>query len=323
MKEEMSPANSRPELKTRQFEFTYKATIRGVPNSTNLLNVWIPYPTTDANQEVHDIRVTAPVTGTVYTEPKYHNAIMHFTIRNPHAQEIDVELSFKVNRSEDFRKDFANVRHAAVGAIDPHLGMYLNPDKLVPINGQVVSWAHDVIKDKDTDLEKAKAIYDHAATTITYDRSGEGWGRGDILYACDVKRGNCTDFHAVFIGLCRAVGIPARFIIGIPLPAKKGEGEIRGYHCWAEFYLNGCGWIPVDVSEASKHPEKRDYFFGANDENRVQFSVGRDIVLRPRQQSDPLNYFIYPHAEADGKPVETIRCAFLYRDVEDYSQAHM
>ena len=128
---------------------------------------------------------------------------------------------------------------------------------------------------------------------------------------------------ALFIGLCSAVGIPARFIIGVPLPEKRGEGEIRGYHCWAEFYLNGYGWIPVDVSEASKHQEKRDYFFGANDENRVQFSVGRDIVLRPRQQSDPLNYFIYPHAEADGKPVEPIKCAFRYRDIEDYSVAQM
>ena len=317
----MSPTNSRPELKTRHLEFTCKATILEVPHGTKQLDVWIPYPTTDENQEVHDIKVAAPVTGTVYTEPKYHNAIMYFPIRDSHAQEIDIELSFKVTRSENLRKDFPDLKQAAVRTIDPHLGMYLGPDKLVPIDDQVISWARDVIKDKETDLEKAKAIYDHTATTLTYDRSGEGWGRGDLLYACDVKRGNCTDFHSVFIGLCRAVEIPARFIIGVPLPAKRGEGEIRGYHCWAEFYLTGYGWIPVDVSEASKRPEKQDYFFGANDENRVQFSIGRDIVLRPRQQSDPLNYFIYPHAEADGKPVEAIRCVFRYRDIEDNTPA--
>ncbi len=320
MKEKMSPAN-KLELKTRQLELTYKATIPEVPISTNQLDVWIPYPTTDANQELYDIKVIAPVVGTVYTEPKYNNAIIYFALRGPYPQKIDIELSFKVKRSENIRKDFANVRHVAGGVTDPYLGMYLNPDQLVPINEQVISLAREVIKDRETDLEKAKAIYDYAAATLTYDRSGEGWGRGDILYACDVKRGNCTDFHAVFIGLCRAVGIPARFIIGIPLPAKRGEGEIRGYHCWAEFYLNGCGWIPVDVSEASKHPEKRDYFFGANDENRVQFSVGRDIILRPRQQSDPLNYFIYAYAEADGKPVEAIKCVSQFRDIDDSTVA--
>src|SRR5918912_2426368 len=120
----MSPTTSRPELKTRHLEFTYKATILEVPNGTNQLNVWIPYPTTDENQEVHDIKVTAPVTGTVYTEPKYHNAIMHFSIRDAHEQQIDIELSFKVNRSENLRKDFPTVKQASAGTIDPTLGMY-------------------------------------------------------------------------------------------------------------------------------------------------------------------------------------------------------
>jgi len=177
----MSATNSRPELKTRHLEFAYKATILEAPNSTNQLNVWIPYPTTDENQEVQDIKVTAPVTGTVYTEPKYHNAIIYFPIRDSHAQEVDIELSFKVKRSENIRKNFPDVKQATVGAIDSELGMYLSPDKLVPIDDQVISWARDVTKDKENDLERAKAIYDHAATTLTYDRSGEGWGRGDLL----------------------------------------------------------------------------------------------------------------------------------------------
>jgi hypothetical protein len=58
----------------------------------------------------------------------------------------------------------------------------------------------------------------------------------------------------------------------------------------------------VDASEAWKHPDKKDYFFGALDDNRLQFTVGRDIRLDPPQQGDPLNYFIYPYAELDGKP---------------------
>ena len=69
----------------------------------------------------------------------------------------------------------------------------------------------------------------------------------------------------------------------------------------------------MDASEAWKHPEKRDYFFGANDENRVLFTVGRDIQLEPAQQGDPLNYFIYPYAELDGKTL-LLESSFTFRD---------
>lgn len=74
--------------------------------------------------------------------------------------------------------------------------------------------------------------------------------------------------------------------------------------------------MPVDASEAWKHLEKRDYFFGGHDENRVQFSVGRDIVLRPRQQGSPLNYFVYPYVEADGTPIQdSVDYKFRFKDI--------
>jgi transglutaminase-like putative cysteine protease len=110
------------------------------------------------------------------------------------------------------------------------------------------------------------------------------------------------------------MGIPARFSIGFPVPAERGSGSIAGYHCWAEFYANGIGWIPIDASEAAKNPAMREYFFGAHDENRVEFTRGRDLRLTPRQAGDPLNYFIYPYAEADGKPVEELERAFSWKD---------
>jgi len=57
---------------------------------------------------------------------------------------------------------------------------------------------------------KARRIYDYVASTMRYDKSGEGWGRGDAMWACDSKRGNCTDFHSVLIGMMTSSGIPAR-----------------------------------------------------------------------------------------------------------------
>jgi transglutaminase-like putative cysteine protease len=162
--------------------------------------------------------------------------------------------------------------------------------------------------------EKARAIYDRVTGMMKYDKSGTGWGRGDALFACSAKRGNCTDFHALLIGMARSAGIPARFAIGLPLPESRGSGEISSYHCWAELYVTGRGWIPVDSSEAAKNPAKRDYFFGHHDENRLEFSRGRDLRLVPSQQGPPLNFFVYPYAEVDGRPHDAIEHKFTFND---------
>lgn len=80
-------------------------------------------------------------------------------------------------------------------------------------------------------------------------------------------------------------------------------------------FAAGIGWIPVDASEAAKDPSRREYFFGALDENRVEFSRGRDLVLNPPQQGEPLNYFIFPYAEIDGTPQPEIETTVSYRDL--------
>lgn len=302
--------------KSRFFEFVYKATLSEAPQGARRLEVWLPYPTTDAHQEISDMQISSPVPFTIYNEPRFGNSIAYATIDTAKALPLTIELKFKVRRFENLHNDFAAAGKTAV-ALDPEVEVFLKPDRLVPVNDQVRRWASEVTKGKKTDLEKARAIYDYTIATMKYDKSGQGWGRGDIIYACDARRGNCTDFHAVFIGFARAVGVPARFAIGFPLPQKRGGAEIGGYHCWAEFYLKGYGWVPVDASEAWKNPEKREYYFGAHDENRVQFSIGRDIMLRPRQHGDSLNYFVYPYAEADGRPLDSFKREFRFTDIEE------
>jgi hypothetical protein len=100
----------------------------------------------------------------------------------------------------------------------------------------------------------------------------------------------------------------------------RSEGEISGFHCWSEFFVNGIGWIPIDASEASQHPEKKDYFFGAVDPNRVLFTYGRDIRLASDRKGEPLNYFIYPYAEGSGQPVKNLERHFSFRDLSVSSQ---
>ena len=110
------------------------------------------------------------------------------------------------------------------------------------------------------------------------------------------------------------LGIPARFIMGLPLPINKSKGSIAGYHCWAEFYLPERGWLPIDASEANKFPEKKEMYFGGLDKHRVAFSFGRDIKL-PGSSGEPVNFSIYPHVEIDGQVHANIETVFTFEDV--------
>lgn len=295
----------------RHFSFEYKAVLKLPPNAEKV-ELWLPVAESDAFQTVRLVAVEGGLKLEQTRESSLGNTMMHLSLERPTVPEVAFTLKFDVLRREHLRKDFPS---APGGEIPAEVKRWLEPDRLGPIAGRIRELALEVTKGQATPLAKARAIYDYVVSTMKYDKSGSGWGNGDIYWACDAKRGNCTDFHALFIGLCRAVGIPAKFSIGFPLPATRGQGEIGGYHCWAEFYLAGYGWVPVDTSEAAKHPEKRIYFFGAHDENRVQFTVGRDLELAPRQAGAPLNYFVYPYVEVDGKPYTELTKSFRFADL--------
>ncbi len=297
----------------RDFRFEYKATVKDIPAGAQKLELWIPVPHDDPYQRIGDVHVETPYPHQILTGDQ-GNTMLHLEIEQPKESSVPVTLTFHAVRLERIQPI---VLVKANAAPEGDLSRWLKPDRLVPIDGQIQIWARQVVEaaHAKTDLEMARAIYNHVVSTVKYDKSGKGWGRGDIYYACDARRGNCTDFHAIFIGYARAMGIPARFAIGFPLPAERGAGKIAGYHCWAEFYAKGIGWVPVDASEAAKNPAKREYFFGAHDENRVELSKGRDVVLTPKQQGEPLNYFVYPYAEVDGKAYANIETGYSYRDL--------
>ncbi|MBI3324509.1 MAG: transglutaminase domain-containing protein, partial [Candidatus Omnitrophica bacterium] len=162
---------------------------------------------------------------------------------------------------------------------------------------------------------RAKGIYDYVRQTMAYDKTVPGWGRGDTRRACLLGKGNCTDFHSLFISMARAERIPARFKIGVVVP-QEPSGVIPGYHCWAEFYEPGQGWVPVDASEAWKHPELADYYFGARDPNRFLISVGRDIQLVPRQQGMSVNIFFAPYVEVDGQAFSNVGVEVRFTDLK-------
>jgi transglutaminase-like putative cysteine protease len=314
-------ASATPSLDARTIEFSYQVHFPATPGVTAPVHLWIPAPTRiDSYQTPPSaMSIAENVKHTIGRDPEYGD---EFVVFDPTPEQVasgfDAGMRFTVTRREyvALRNGVAVERVSYAPPSAQMLQRYLQPDKLVPLNGVIAELAKEHAAGANTPLGKARQIYDYVVSTMHYDKSGEGWGRGDAIWACDSKRGNCTDFHSVFIGMMRSSGIPARFEIGFPLPEGKTGGDIPGYHCWSEFYIQGLGWIPVDASEASKNPAKKDYFFGSLDVNRVLFTYGRDIRLSADQKGDPLNYFIYPYAEANGQPVKNLQKTFSFRDVQ-------
>ena len=230
------------------------------------------------------------------------------------AAHVDVELPVDLERRRGDRVGAEDAPADKVGGQPlqqppPELGV-----------GHLTAAEHDgdldLVALLEEPLDVARQLYDLVDQHVVYKKEGQGWGRGDTNWVCDSGYGNCTDFHSLFISLARSQELPARFEIGFSIPTDKLEGPIAGYHCWAWFYLDRRGWTPVDISEADKHPELKEYYFGNLTENRVAFSKGRDLVLVPKQDFKPLNFLIYPYVEVDGKPhsADRIQKKFTFED---------
>lgn len=330
--------------KERKFEFTYTAQIKELPEGAKSVDLWIPVPQnnkhqkisglkfelrqrtdiqiTDAKGESATVEIEVENKPEIKTEPVYENKMAHWKLSADDARNLTVVMTFECKRREAAASDISKARELT-GTEMKDMELWLQANKLVLVGGPFVAVADTATKGAKSPNEIAKAAYDYTVSTMKYDKPQDkpGWGKGSTQWACDSKFGNCTDFHAMIMSIGRTKGIPVKFEMGFPLPnrnAAKPEtsaGPIGGYHCWAKFYLGGVGWVPVDASEAQKYADKRDYYFGHLCENRVQFSNGRDVNLVPKQAGEPLNYFIYPYAEADGKSI-TVEKAFEFSDLK-------
>ena len=278
------------------FELDYEITLSKLAQPGTL---WIPLARTDAFQQVQVLSITSPVPWHKTHDAAHQNEILVLK-PTPADSGKRITVRYQVTRKE-------KQAHAEAG--DPK--QHLKAERLVPLNFRFSVIAQKVTNGAPDDHARGKALYEHVLAHMRYDKTGKGWGRGDALYACDAHTGNCTDFHAYFIALCRAVKIPARFAIGFTVPADRNAGAIAGYHCWAEFFANG-KWVPVDISEADEHPELAGYYFGHHPANRLELSRGRDITVTPAPMSGPFNYFFGPHLELAGKEV-SVKATFKFK----------
>jgi len=272
------------------------------------VRVWVPYPATMADQTVQSATVDSPWPHRL-TRDALGNEVVYVEGNAPATQPLVVRAVVERAPSHGV------AREAIVSGQRDDPQLYRRPVRLIPLDGVIRQLAEQEGKGLSDDDTKATAYYRYVVRTMRYDKSGEGWGRGDAIWACTNQRGNCTDFHSLFIGMAMSQGIPARFTIGFPI-AADASGEIAGYHCWAEYYSPVRGWVPLDASEAKKSGQT-DAYFGALPNDRIQFTSGRDLRLDPPQAGEPLNYFVFPYAEIDGKPVTDLKPAVHYQRLSD------
>jgi transglutaminase-like putative cysteine protease len=287
-----------PEAAPRKaFRVTFRTTIPAPPAGTRRLEAWIPTPYVDDVQTVRDLKVTSSVPHTETREALHGNRMLHVLVEEPKA-DVTVEWVAVVERAED--------QGQGTGAVLP---AHLASDSLASVDGRATELAEALgTKDAKAPVRgRAREIYDHVLASMTYDKETPGWGKGDFQRTCDVARGNCSDFTAKFVTIARASGIPARWLSTISLAGDHMDCSACGYHCYAQF-RDGDRWVPVDPSDArrivAKDPRKADWYFGHAEANNVVLSMGRDLVLEPRQQAGPVNFLAGPYVEVDGKPFD-------------------
>ncbi len=271
-----------------RFEFRYEVTL---PEMKEAAKMWLPVPQSDRFQTVVMTSLRAPVDYRMLEEKANGNSILYLEL-GPEQSGKTVEIVYDVERLEKmpYEENASPTR-------------YLEASLLMPVGDRFKILADSIIGNKRIDgtIMQARALYDYVIDNMKYMKFGN-YGNGDAVYACDVKTGNCTEFHSLFISLARSAGIPARFAVGASIPSDRDEGGIDGYHCWAEFYAEG-KWWPVDISEANKYTALATYYFGRHPANRIEFSRGRDLSIEPGPQSGPINFLAYPVMEEGNRPV--------------------
>lgn len=263
--------------------------------------VWVPVPRDETIQVLRGQRVTLPsgATAARVEDAAHGNAALRIEI--PAGVPARFEIEYALTRGAERAKARLPSAPAGTGWDGK---AWMSDEGLAIVDDRIRGIAADIFAAAPDDDAKARAAFEYVLGHMRYSKEGTGWGTGSTKWACDSQYGNCTDFHALFIALLHAGGVPARFRIGFPLPAGPArDAPIAGYHCWAEYYSRPAKrWIPIDASEAWKHPEKRGYLFGHLDPDRVGMTLGRDLTF-PSQRGLPLNYFVLPYAEEDGAAV--------------------
>jgi transglutaminase-like putative cysteine protease len=309
-----------------------------IVDPSGVTRVWVPVPLmtdTDYFRRHGDTWTSNAATTRAFQDPKYDVGFVYAEWpATEKAPAIEITSRFS---TRDRRIDFAKAPAVARREDRAVLARYLEPTQLIPTDGLVLETAQEITKGFKTDLDKSRAIYEWIVENTFRDPKVRGCGLGDIKTMLETRYlgGKCADLNALFVGLARAAGVPARDVYGIRV-ADSAEfkslgksGDItKAQHCRAEAYLANFGWVPVDPADVRKVvlEEKpgltladpvvqraRAKLFGQWEMNWLAYNYGHDVRL-PNSAGAPVPFLMYPQAEtSEGRRDSLDPASFRYQ----------
>ncbi|HEX9822163.1 MAG TPA: transglutaminase family protein [Methylomirabilota bacterium] len=306
---------------------------------SGVTRAWIPVPLlgeTDYFRRLGDTWKGNAAVMRLERDPKYDAGFVYAEWPGTEKAPV-IEITSKFS-TRDRVVDVSRPPAAAAREDAAVLRKYLEPTALLPTDGIVRETAQQIVKGRGTELAKAKAIYDWTVDNTFRDPKVKGCGLGDIKTMLETRYlgGKCADLNALYVGLARAAGLPARDVYGVRC-ADSGEfkslgkgGDIsRAQHCRAEVYLTGYGWVPVDPADVRKVvleekaggnlpltdpavQKARAKLFGAWEMNWLAYNYAHDLKL-PNSQGKPIVFLMYPQAETANERKDSLDpAAFRY-----------
>ncbi|HEY6241884.1 MAG TPA: transglutaminase-like domain-containing protein [Burkholderiales bacterium] len=323
------PFEPRRAEKWRIFEVSTQVEIVFPEGATR---VWLPVPSADSiyQRTIDNAWSGNATTARIEHDGKYGTGM--FCAEWPTSEKNPVIELHSRFATRDHAVDLSSGPASAEKLDAGERAFYTKPTEHMPTDGIVKQTAQDITRGARSDYDKAKAIYEWIVDNTYRDPKTRGCGVGDIKTMLETGNlgGKCADINALYVGLARAAGLPARDVYGVRVAKSQfgyrslgaGTANItRAQHCRAEVHLTGFGWVPVDPADVRKVvlEEKaqpttlsdplvqavRSRLFGAWEMNWLAFNTANDIVL-PNAKDGRITFFMYPQAETSAGRVDSL-----------------
>ncbi len=302
----------------RTFEVTTRVDI---DQPQGVTRVWLPIPSVNSDwQKSLESSYSSNGTARMEDDDKYGAKMLYVEFVESEVKPF-IELTSRIqtqNRAQNWSQKLAVAEDATT------LKYWTQPTSLLPTDGVVRKTALDATKGASTDVQKAQMLYDWIVANTYREPTVRGCGEGDIKTMLETGNlgGKCADLNALFVGMCRSLGIPARDVYGIRMvPSAFGYRELGGnpaslkgaQHCRAEVYLTGYGWVGMDPADVAKvmRQETPEWIkssrnslvapvnkglFGGWEGNWMAYNMAHDVAL-PHSKGPKLGFFMYPAGE--------------------------
>jgi transglutaminase-like putative cysteine protease len=205
---------------------------------------------------------------------EYGNQYAEFDLSDmPPGSTISIHIRYRIAVNElDY--DLSHCEGAVPAEAEGEsLDDYLRPElHIESSNTQIMDLAGGLSEGKSTACEKTRAFYDYVGDNLVYTHNQADWGAQATLGEMGA---DCTEYASLMIALCRASGIPARYVEGLAVPGKETVDRARTEHAWLEVYLPGSGWVPMDPT-MGRFPISREDYFARILPNHIIVTRGRN-----------------------------------------------